>query len=246
MNAVNASTVVTFEIGLSTSYGTTVTADESPVTGTTNTAVSKNLTGLIPRRTYHYRVVTVNAGGTTHGEDQTFMTLSPEMDIRLDGASLAVGDDANFGPVGRNGQQDLQFMVHNLGASDLHLTLPVTLTGPQAADYSVVTAPAAVVAPLDSTPVIIRFAPTTLGEKVATFSLASDDEDENPYTLTLKGTGANNPPSIYSVEKDTLRYVEDGPAFPSRLKSWFTIMTMPNWSGPGSPSPLAMWPARTP
>lgn len=72
VNANNASTTVTFEYGPTTGYGTTVTADESPVTGMTATAVSKAITGLTAGTTYHYRVVGQNDGGTSNGSDQTF------------------------------------------------------------------------------------------------------------------------------------------------------------------------------
>ena len=75
INANNASTTVTFEYGLDTSYGTTVTADQSPVTGSTTTFVSKAITGLTAGTTYHYRVVGVNTNETTTGDDMTFTTL---------------------------------------------------------------------------------------------------------------------------------------------------------------------------
>lgn len=74
VNANNASTAVAFEYGLTTSYGTTVTATQSPVTGNTATAVSCLVSGLTPNTTYHFRVNGVNAGGTTNGTDLTFTT----------------------------------------------------------------------------------------------------------------------------------------------------------------------------
>ena len=77
VNANNASTTVTFQYGLTTSYGSTVTADQSPVTGSTNTAVSKGITGLTLSTTYHYRLVAVSSKGTSYGSDMTFMTLGP-------------------------------------------------------------------------------------------------------------------------------------------------------------------------
>ena len=76
VNANNASTVVTFDYGLTIAYGTTVTAIQSPVSGGTNTAVSFNLTGLTPNTLYHFRVNGVNSGGTTNGIDLTFTTLA--------------------------------------------------------------------------------------------------------------------------------------------------------------------------
>jgi hypothetical protein len=74
VNANNASTAVTFDYGLTTSYGTNVNATPSLVTGTSATSVSCTLTGLIPNSTYHYRVNGVNAAGNTNGLDATFST----------------------------------------------------------------------------------------------------------------------------------------------------------------------------
>ena len=74
VNANNASTTVTFEYGLTTGYGSSTTADQSPVTGSSATSVSKAITGLSASTTYHYRVKGVNAGGTSNGSDQTFAT----------------------------------------------------------------------------------------------------------------------------------------------------------------------------
>jgi len=76
VNANNAETAVKFEYGTTTAYGTTVTADQSPVTGDSNTSVSKAISGLTENTTYHYRVVGQNAEGTTNGADMTFTTAT--------------------------------------------------------------------------------------------------------------------------------------------------------------------------
>lgn len=75
VHANDNSTVVTFEYGTTISYGTSVTAAESPVTGSTSTAVSKALTGLIDGTVYHFRAVGVNSVSTVNGSDATFTTL---------------------------------------------------------------------------------------------------------------------------------------------------------------------------
>jgi hypothetical protein len=75
VNANNASSTVTFDYGLTTGYGNSIFATESPVTGNTVTNVSISLTGLLPNTTYHYRVRASNFAGTSNGSDLTFTTL---------------------------------------------------------------------------------------------------------------------------------------------------------------------------
>jgi hypothetical protein len=77
VNANGASTTVTFNYGLTASYGSTVAGVPSPVTGTTVTSVSAALSGLVGNTTYHYQVVGVNSGGTSNGNDMTFSTAGP-------------------------------------------------------------------------------------------------------------------------------------------------------------------------
>jgi len=75
VNAEGISTTVQFDYGTTTSYGTTVTASQSPVTGTIGVSVSSDITGLTPNTLYHYRVKATNSAGTSYGADSTFTTL---------------------------------------------------------------------------------------------------------------------------------------------------------------------------
>jgi TonB-dependent SusC/RagA subfamily outer membrane receptor len=72
VNARSLSTVVNFEYGSTTSFGTTIAAAQSPVTGLTSARVSANITDLKAGTTYHYRIVAANNEGITYGEDVTF------------------------------------------------------------------------------------------------------------------------------------------------------------------------------
>lgn len=76
VNANYLSTIVTFEYGSTTSYGNSVTASQSSLTGNTNTNVSATISGLTPGATYHFRVKAVNSLGTTYGGDLSFETVT--------------------------------------------------------------------------------------------------------------------------------------------------------------------------
>ncbi len=93
-----ASTTVTFDYGLTTGYGSAITATQSPLAANaTNTAVSAAVTGLTCNTTYHFRAKGVNSAGTTNGGDLTFTTstcsLSGVINSYYPGttASVAVG-----------------------------------------------------------------------------------------------------------------------------------------------------------
>jgi hypothetical protein len=75
VNPNNLTTTVTFEYGTTTSYGSSATAAQSPVSGIADVNVSCNLTSLTPGTLYHFRVKTVNALGTSYGEDMSFTLL---------------------------------------------------------------------------------------------------------------------------------------------------------------------------
>ncbi|MEI7725131.1 MAG: T9SS type A sorting domain-containing protein [Bacteroidota bacterium] len=77
VTAKNAATTVTFEYGLTTSYGSSMAATPATVTGNTATPVLANISGLTGNTTYHFRCVGVNSAGTVNGADQSFLTGCP-------------------------------------------------------------------------------------------------------------------------------------------------------------------------
>jgi uncharacterized delta-60 repeat protein len=69
-----ASTVVKFEYGTTTDYGSSVTVSPSVGIGNHPVPVSATVSGLLPNTTYHFRTVAVNSQGTVYGADATFTT----------------------------------------------------------------------------------------------------------------------------------------------------------------------------
>ena len=88
VNAVNNSSAATFDYGTTTSYGSNAAATPSPVTGSSATAASATLTGLVPGTLYHYRMVGTSAAGSGAGADLTFSTVSNDAAL----AGLALGN----------------------------------------------------------------------------------------------------------------------------------------------------------
>ena len=70
-----ANTMVTFEYGLTASYGGSAPVSASALGGSSEVAVNTSLNDLTPGATYHYRIQAMNGLGTTTGEDMTFTTI---------------------------------------------------------------------------------------------------------------------------------------------------------------------------
>ncbi|HEX7914917.1 hypothetical protein, partial [Rudaea sp.] len=73
-NANGYTTTVTWEYGTTTNYGQTAPGVPSPLSGSSSTAVTANLSGLTCATTYHFRLDGSNAGGNVNTADNTFTT----------------------------------------------------------------------------------------------------------------------------------------------------------------------------
>jgi trimeric autotransporter adhesin len=74
VNPRGATTMVSFQYGFTNSYGANTPMQTQ--NGNTLRPVSANIAGLLANRTYHFRVVAHNNGGTSFGADRTFTTLN--------------------------------------------------------------------------------------------------------------------------------------------------------------------------
>lgn len=141
------------------------------------------------------------ADGGVAFADSALVTLDLQADIALEqpaGTALADGGTRDFGdvPVGR--VADRSFTIRNAGGRAL-VGLVATLDGANATEFAVPTASLPSLEHNGETTLVIRFAPVSLGAKTATLHLASNDPNENPFDVTLNGTGANNPPTIAAL-----------------------------------------------
>jgi len=97
VNANGLSSAVVFEWGLTIAYGSTTTATQSPVTGTSVVAVSANLTGLQSNTTYHYRIKASNAVNVTYSNDISFTTPASAPQLTTTAISSITGVTAISG-----------------------------------------------------------------------------------------------------------------------------------------------------
>ncbi|MGE5406521.1 MAG: FISUMP domain-containing protein, partial [Methanosarcina sp.] len=78
VNPEGCNSTVVFEYGTTTSYGSTITATQSPIS--TSGSVNANISELLSGTTYHFRVKSTNSGGTTSASDMTFTTTVKDID----------------------------------------------------------------------------------------------------------------------------------------------------------------------
>jgi len=131
--------------------------------------------------------------------DQPDIDLRGNAQVIVNGDSTpSITDGTDFGSAALGGSGvDRNFQIHNVGTAALQLTgnPRVTISGPGAVHFQVITQPAnATVAAGANTTFTVRFAPTASGVRSALVSIANNDADENPSTFTIQGNGTGNLP----------------------------------------------------
>lgn len=124
----------------------------------------------------------------------------PEMDVLGNNISIVDGDatpsstdHTDFGSANIFAETVVRtFTIKNTGTTALTLTGSspyITISGTNAAEFSVTSIPSPSIASGDSTSVQITFNPSAAGVRSATVSLTNNDIDENPYNFSIQGTG---------------------------------------------------------
>ncbi|WP_417606260.1 choice-of-anchor D domain-containing protein [Primorskyibacter flagellatus] len=122
--------------------------------------------------------------------------VAPEIDVLGNAVPIALGDstpswdDATiFSPVGvDDGGVTATYTIRNTGSGTLNIA-SVDVSGADAAQFSITSAPASSVAAGASTTVTVTFDPSAAGRQDATITVNSDDADESAYSFDISGTG---------------------------------------------------------
>lgn len=125
--------------------------------------------------------------------------ITPEISITGNSTEILNGDatpvsvdHTDFGStevVG--GSVSRTFTIHNTGTQDLTLGGDPLVSLSGSAAFTVITMPATNPVPKTngSTPFVVLFDPASRGVHAAVVSIANNDEDEAPYTFTIRGIG---------------------------------------------------------
>jgi alpha-tubulin suppressor-like RCC1 family protein len=116
--------------------------------------------------------------------------IGPEISVEQPAATVLVdgAGSINFGPAVQPAFSSRTFTLKNPGTASLTGIAP-TFSGPDAANFSVTTAPLATVASKGTTTFVVRFTPSALRVFNATLRIASNDYDENPFDIPVSGEG---------------------------------------------------------
>jgi hypothetical protein len=103
--------------------------------------------------------------------------------------NIAVSGSKDFESVHLGSKTSLTFIIRNTGDADL-TGLVITKDGTNASDFTITTNPVSpVIGPDGTTTFTVQFAPNAIGARTATIHIANNDINENPFHITLTGTG---------------------------------------------------------
>jgi|GEM_PF-714979 len=102
------------------------------------------------------------------------------------------GPTVQFGSQFRAQSEIRTFTVRNSGTEDL-TGLSLSVSGTHAVDFVAGNLGAVSLAPAASTTFTVTFTPSALGARSAVLKIASNDVSENPFEISLAGTGTNTP-----------------------------------------------------
>ncbi len=142
--------------------------------------------------------------GASYQPNILFSGDVPEINVQGNGVDISSGDTSpatvdhtQFENATVNvSDSSRTFTIENTGGLDLSIS-GVTITGTNAADFSVASAPDSVITTGGSTTFQITFSPNAPGNRSATVRIANDDINENPYTFSIQGTAERDPNAFY-------------------------------------------------
>lgn len=199
-------------VNASTDNGNTFSDNLFSISNQQQTSSSSNWTQVnIDLSSYLGQTIAIKISGIVGSNSRSDMAIDdialtavttpiPEIELEgnntviLDGdISPSTVDDTDYGNINVTGSSLTHtFTINNLGSLDLDLTDAspyVSITGPNAGDFTLSSIPNNTITPGNSTSFNITFDPTSNGLRSAIVSIANNDSNENPYTFYIQGYG---------------------------------------------------------
>ena len=115
---------------------------------------------------------------------------SPLTNVANGDSSPTVVKGTDFGSTSTGFPITSTFTIENTGDDDLAIGA-ISFSGTNAGDFTITAGPSSPISGSGSTTFTVSFNPSNLGTRIATISIVNNDNDENPYTFDLQGTGAS-------------------------------------------------------
>lgn len=172
------------------------TSSGGSILGTGNTFNTPSIS-----TTTNYFAEAVNGSCISSTRTQVTATIVyPEIEIRGNGFLISSGDttpsttdftilgttDVTYGSITRT------FQIRNLASTGVLNIGGITFTGTNASDFSIGTPPPSTIATNGTSTFTIVFNPSGLGTRNATINIPNNDQNENPYTFAISGTGIDD------------------------------------------------------
>ncbi|MBE0543465.1 MAG: DUF3494 domain-containing protein, partial [Verrucomicrobia bacterium] len=176
-------------LGTSSDFKGTILADQAITMNTSSTMEG--------------RALAFSAGVTFNGSGAGVPAITaegPEIGVQQPpGVNLVNGvSGRDFGSVNIGNDTNLTFTITNLGTANL-IVSGFTIDGPDSDLFELTAIPVAPISPNGSAIFTVRFAPLTTGVKTAVLHIANNDSDENPFDITITGTGAGTTVTVPEI-----------------------------------------------
>lgn len=193
VNAGGLSGTYYFQYGTSSINLNNTTTVQS-MSGSSDIAVSANVSSVAANTTYFYRLVVQNEEGVSYSDIQSY-TFPPEIEVRMGSTLLNTGSEYDFGNVNLGSSSSvINFNLYNLGIGNLNLTGSagnyIVKGGSHPSDFTVVQS--SITSPIEyntNQQFTVQFTPSGGGVRTATLTIGNNDPDEGSYVISLKGTG---------------------------------------------------------
>jgi hypothetical protein len=147
-----------------------------------------------PNETINVTVVSVSNGEIATPNTLPMITIRDDDPEPIPEISIS-RTSHDFGETAVDGASAITtFTIGNVGTATLVLTgnPPVTITGPDAMDFSIIQQPPSNIAPSNEVAFQVQFDPRAAGQRSASIVIATNDSDENPVAIQLTGVGVSS------------------------------------------------------